>query len=828
MGEVYRARDTRLGRDVALKVLPADVARDPDRLARFAQEARTVSALNHPNIITIYDVGVEADQPYVIFELLRGMTLRHALADHRISTARALGYAAQIAEGIGAAHEHGIVHRDLKPENVFLTRDGRIKVLDFGLAKIVAPASAACTTAFDTQAGAVLGTVGYMSPEQVHGQPVDSRSDVFALGAIVYEMLAGRRAFPGGSSVETMNAIITQDPPPLATLNPNLSPAIETVVRRCLEKRVEARFQSARDLAFALEKLTALSTAASGPASSAAKRTTTRLLAAMAIFALLVASVVAGYLIGVARPPAQPSMRQLTFRRGTIGNAMFSPDGQTIVYDAAWDGKPYQIASVRLDTGESLLLPLPDATLLSVSSSGELAILLREGDDGGTLARVPLGGSGPRELLDHVVAAAWAPNGTPAVITHDRPATRDRLEFPIGTVLYEAPLGALVSLRVAPDGELIAIIEQDHNGGGWLRLINLKGEIQQQSQRWAATFGAVAWTPNGKEAWFSASEVGLDMSIHALAVGGGERIVQRGPGSIQIADIAADGRAAIVHGVYRAGMVGFIEGGNHERDVSWMDWSRPSDLSSDGKTLLFGESGVGAGFHTTIFVRATDGSAAVRLGEGTPLALSPDGKWVLAIAESSPERLTLLPTGAGQPRALEPGSIGSFAQTGGWTPDGKRIVFLASEIGHGRRIFVQDTAGSRPRAITPEGARGPVVLTPDGRYVLAADSQERRWLYPLDGGTPVHFADLVQGEMPLRWSADGKSVWTLNSTSRPPRIVRLDLATSRRETLHEISSLDPAGLQPAFERFVIVPNGKSYVYGYTRLLADLYVAAGLK
>src|SRR5919204_2779513 len=259
MGEVYRAKDTRLGRHVALKVLPSDVGTDADRLARFAQEARTVSALNHPNIITIYDVGVDPAAPYVVFELLEGATLRVALADHRISTTQALDYAAQIAEGLAAAHDHGIVHRDLKPENVFITRDARVKILDFGLAKVVAPIAPARTTAvllaapLDTQPGAVLGTVGYMSPEQVHGQAVDHRSDLFSLGAILYEMLAGRRAFQGGSSVETMSAIITQDPPPLATLDPDLPLLIERVVRRCLQKRVEARFQSARDLAFALQ-----------------------------------------------------------------------------------------------------------------------------------------------------------------------------------------------------------------------------------------------------------------------------------------------------------------------------------------------------------------------------------------------------------------------------------------------------------------------------------------------------------------------------------------------------------------------------------------------
>jgi serine/threonine-protein kinase len=258
MGEVYRARDTRLGREVAIKVLPSAFATDPDRLRRFEQEARAASALNHPNILTIHDVGRYEDSPYVVSELLEGETLREKLSGGALPTAKAVAYGISVAEGLAAAHEKGIVHRDLKPENLFVTRDGRVKILDFGLAKLThpEPASIAVTEAQTltaaTEPGVVMGTVGYMSPEQVKGVPADARSDLFSFGSILYEMLSGRRAFTGASAAETMSGILRDDPP---ALSPKVIPApLERVVRRCLEKGSEERFQSARDLAFALRE----------------------------------------------------------------------------------------------------------------------------------------------------------------------------------------------------------------------------------------------------------------------------------------------------------------------------------------------------------------------------------------------------------------------------------------------------------------------------------------------------------------------------------------------------------------------------------------------
>src|SRR5580658_6825224 len=261
MGEVYRARDLRLGREVALKVLPESFSRDADRLRRFEQEARAVAALNHPNILAIHDIGEQDGSPFIVSELLEGSTLRAELEHGTLTSRKSSDYAAQIAQGLAAAHDKGIVHRDLKPENIFLTKEGRVKILDFGLAKLSPNARGAkgveaTLTSSPTEAGVVMGTAGYMAPEQVRGAAIDSRTDIFAFGAVLYEMISGKRAFRRDTAAETMTAILKEEPPELSEMDQPISPGLERIVRRCLEKQPEQRFQSAKDLAFALEALT--------------------------------------------------------------------------------------------------------------------------------------------------------------------------------------------------------------------------------------------------------------------------------------------------------------------------------------------------------------------------------------------------------------------------------------------------------------------------------------------------------------------------------------------------------------------------------------------
>jgi eukaryotic-like serine/threonine-protein kinase len=344
MGEVYRARDTRLGRDVALKVLPASFADDKNRLSRFRQEACAAGALNHPNILVIYDVGSDDSSPYVVSELLEGETLRQRMGDVALSQRKAVDYSQQIAHGLAAAHDKGIVHRDLKPENLFVTKDGRVKILDFGLAKLAQTTNGAIQTdiptrRIDTDAGTVMGTVGYMSPEQVRGQVVDHRSDIFAFGAILYEMLSGKRAFHGGSAAETMSAILKEDPPDLSATNRTVSPALERVVHHCLEKSPEERFQSARDLAFDLQALSgtsgqtlANSQTATNFWSRGRERAAWLTLAGILLLAALALAI--PYSRNSSTRAEARAMRFLIFpgeQSSVVGTVLISPDGQRLL-----------------------------------------------------------------------------------------------------------------------------------------------------------------------------------------------------------------------------------------------------------------------------------------------------------------------------------------------------------------------------------------------------------------------------------------------------------------------------------------------------------------
>jgi eukaryotic-like serine/threonine-protein kinase len=371
MGEVYRARDTKLGREVAIKVLPEKLAQDAAALARFEREAMAVAALSHPNILGIYDLGRDGAETYAVMELLSGETLRQRLEEGPLPQRKALEYGLQIAQGLAAAHEKGIVHRDLKPENVFLTSEGRVKILDFGLAKVSSaqPEGTQSPTAVAaTEPGTVMGTVGYMSPEQVRGKPADPRSDIFSFGSVLYEMLSGQRAFRGDSAAETMAAIAQKDPPELSETSGKFSPAVERILRHCLEKRPEERFDTAHDLAFALETAMGGSSAPRiEEARPKPRRTVPAVLAALAGLLLLAAGTTAGLLL---RRPEKPQFRQLTFHRGYLESARFSPDGQTVVYGSTRRDEPLRVYATRLDSIESRALDLPPATVLGISRSG--------------------------------------------------------------------------------------------------------------------------------------------------------------------------------------------------------------------------------------------------------------------------------------------------------------------------------------------------------------------------------------------------------------------------------------------------------------------------
>jgi Tol biopolymer transport system component len=841
MGEVYRARDPRLGRDVAIKVLSDAGSATPEQVQRFDLEARAAGALSHPNVLAVFDIGRYRGAPFLVFELLEGETLRQRLETGALPASKAIDFSIQIAHGLAAAHEHGIVHRDLKPENVFVTRDGRVKILDFGLAKLERGEDGDLHT-LTTRPGVVLGTVGYMAPEQVQGLSVDARGDLFALGAILYEMLSGTRAFRGDSEIDTLNAILNVEPPPLAVSG--LSPVLARIVRHCLEKNPAERFQSARDLAFDLQSLSSVTRSSPWGAAAVVRNRRRGPLLALGCAVGIAVVGPSAYWLGerqarsVPAPlgPADaemPAFRPVTYRRGFVTAARFAPDGQTVVFGARFRGEEPQVFTTRLGSAEFRPLGV-QAQLLALSAQGELALGVRPSALAAehkpplsTLARVPLAGGAPRELLESVVEADWLPDGTLAV--YRRNDGRHRIEFPIGNVVYRTD-GMLSHLRVSPDGEYAAFMDHPtlRDDRGHVVVVDRAGRVVACSQRWASEKG-LAWSADGREVWFTAARVGVALAVHALSLDGRHRVVVRVPTPIVLHDIARDGRVLIATRAWRHGVVAKGPDAAAERDLSWLDFSRGMDLSDDGRWLLLDESGAGGGPGYSVYLRNTDGSPAIRLGDGLAGGLSPDGKWALAIALGRPRQVVLLPTGPGAPRVLTRDHIDRSSAR--FLPDGKRIFFQGSEPGRPPRGWVQDIAGGAARPITPEGAVLGRAMSPDSRWIIATNADGKLWLYPIDGGKPEPVRGLApENEEVLRFGKDPHTLLVLRCVEKPAErwsVERLDLVTLRREPVIEISPFDRLGTY-SIQEGLLSADGKSYAYTYHDVSTELYLATGLR
>jgi eukaryotic-like serine/threonine-protein kinase len=839
MGEVYRAKDPRLGRDVAIKVLPASFSADTDRLRRFEQEARAAGILNHPNITAVYDIGQHDGAPYVVQELLEGETLRSALAIGKLSQRKAIDYALQIAHGLAEAHEKGIVHRDLKPENVFVTKGGRVKILDFGLAKLThqeegGQATNLPTASAGTEPGVVMGTLGYMSPEQVRGKPADARSDIFSFGAILYEMLSGKRAFHGDSAADTMSAILREEPPDLSVTNQNVSPALERIVRHSIEKNPERRFHSAHDLAFDLEALSSASGKSIAMPGKALSRALPRhLTAAAAVAAALAVGTFAGTRIAGSRKIDAASFHRLTFRHGNVLNARFAPDGQTVVYGAAWEGRPAEIFSVRTDSTESRPQGISRADVFSISSKGELALKLKKGSylvkwGAGTLARMPLGGSAPREVMENVLFADWAPNGEDMAVVRQTSEGKFRLEYPIGHVLEESFF--LGKIRVSPSGDLVAYVEYGADNRAAIGVIDRKGGKRTLTKGWGylESVGNLAWSRATGEILFVAGKTAADAALRAVSLSGRERVLLSAVGgALTIHDVAVDGRLLIERATSRAGVSCLAPGDNRERELGWLDRSDVVDLSEDGRTILL--AGEGGGARGAIFLRKTDGSPAVRLGDGEPSSLSPDGKWVLSLTSTSPRELELLPTGPGSPKKVPTEGIRpNFAR---FLPDG-RIAVFHSAPGEPPLLSVVGPEGGRPTNVPSPGvaASGGIAFSPDSRSVAYATRERQVTIVPIAGGPPsaVPGAILEPNERLFQWSADGSYLFTVRSNSIPARIWRVEIETGKRALWKEVQPADASGLVGLYS-FRVTRDGRSYAYSYSRIdSSDLYVVEGLK
>jgi serine/threonine protein kinase len=834
MGEVYRARDERLGREVAVKILSGAARTDPERLRRFELEAKAIGQLDHPNILAVHDAGTHDGVPYVVCELLSGETLRARLDGTALPARKAIEYAVQIAHGLSAAHGRGIVHRDLKPENLFITKDGRLKILDFGLAKLTADEPTGDSDATATQArtgpGVVMGTAGYMSPEQVRGQAVDHRSDIFSFGSVLYEMVSGRRAFQGDSAVETMNAVLRQDPPEISSPKLEVPPAFDRVVRHCLEKNPEERFQSARDLAFQLEALSSSSVSAAHAAQGARPKSRGLQVPLVAGAALAAIAVVAAFFLGrsLKPPPLNPSFSQLTYRQGNLFSGRFTPDGETIVYGASWDGSPVELFTARAGSPESRSLGLP-AEILAISSAGEMAVLLDPKfvtgwQRSGTLARAPIAGGAPRPVLAGVQDADWDPKGQQLAVARSE-GGRYRLEYPSGTKLYETDAW-LSSPRFSRDGKHIAFLEHPLSGDdrGRIATVDLSGRLTPLTEDFSSASG-LAWSPDGSEVWFTAGKTGNVRALYAVTLSGKQRIVDAAPADLTVMDVAASGKILLARNSARRGMVAWSAADAKERDLSWLDWSRPVALSLDGKNILFEEQGQGGGLGYSVYLRGMDGSPAVRLSSGTADALSADGKWALTGSLDRRETLTLTPIGPGDAREIR--LEGLDITNARWLPDGSGYLLLAREKGQPRLPWLTDLNGGSRRKIPVEGVVRTMSMRPDGKLLAVSFLDGAPALHPVDGGPGRPLPGATPDDIVIGWTGDGRSLYLTQSAGSRAHIDRLDVETGRRASLFELSPADKAGLID-LNNFLIMRDASAYVYSYRKYLSTLYLVEGLR
>jgi len=847
MGEVYRARDTRLDRTVAIKILPAAVSSDPDRLLRFQHEARILSTLNHPNVLAIFDVGEQNEVRYLVSEFLEGQSMREVLGTGALPRRKAAEYALEIAKGLAVAHEKGVVHRDLKPDNIFITGDERVKLLDFGLAKQTLAESAAeesptMTVAAPTTPGTVMGTVGYMSPEQVRGQTVDHRSDIFSFGAVLYEMVSGKRAFSGESSVETMNAILKEDVAELSASGGDVSPGLDRIIRRCLEKKPERRFQSASDLAFAIEALSAasgISQAVPATAPPSRKMRIEWIIAALAILILGLAALSMWLYKG--RPAAPATYTQIAFRPSYIRMARFAPGG-VVVYGASVNGEPMTLFSTRTDTLQSQPLNVK-ADLLGISRSGELAVSLNQSFNSwtpsGRLARVPLGGGATRELLDNVIDADWNKDGSDLAIAR-RVTDGSRLEYPPGKLLYETS-GWISDLRFSPTGGQIAFLDHPVMGDdrGWVSVIDLQGQsLQGQRRVLTQEFSSeqgLAWSPSGDEIWFSAVPVESgtpSRPICAVNLQGKFRVVASGPVYMQLQDIAPDGRILLTTVTFTTSIGTGETKSVRLHQLSGVVHRWISAVSADGGTLLLNGFDTNKNNSYQLYLQSADDSPPVLIGEGSGTGLSPDAKWAIAVDVPHPDTLFIIPTSVGDSRTLHAPPGRQYAGAA-FFADGKRLLISTKAAGQVTEAAVQDLDSGAVHAFKQTGRHLPASgfrLFPgpsaDGRFYIETDGTNHYWLQPMDGGEAKEITGINSGERIIGWHGDSNNLLLADPAGADIEVYNLNLATGARTLWLSFSPAEKAGIRS--KDVLFTPDGSRFAYVVRKINSSLFVADGLR
>lgn len=845
MGVVYRALDTRLGRRVAIKVLLPQFAEDPERLGRFQQEAQATSALNHPNILTIHDLGTHQGEPYLVSELLEGGTLRAHMDGGPMPVRQAAKIALQVAQGLAAAHSQGIIHRDLKPENIFITSDGRIKILDFGLAKLVqrplfgvgAAPPTACLAAPDsrdlvlTMEGRIVGTSGYMSPEQIRSQDPDGRSDIFALGVILYEMVAGHRPFHGPTPMESLTATLRDDPPPL---DPAIQapPGLERLLRHCLAKQPGDRFHTAHDLAFTLEDLAGTGTGSKGSAPPRAplRARISPILRTCCLVAAPVALGISALLFFRPVRP-QPSFSRVSFRPGIIHGARFSPDGRSVLYASTWAGQPWQMHINHLDTLEERAIGPRDAQILAVAPNGDLALGLDIPFRAwrftycGTLARAPqMGALTPKVELEGVEWADIGSDGTMAVVRVQD--GRCQLEYPAGTVRMVSD-GWISHPRISPSGKAVAYLEHPilNDDMGFAALWEEGRPPRPLTQTWLGGARGLAW--NGDEIWFTAGERTGRRGLWKVSRNGRVKGILQIPGELILQDITPEGRVLLLREDSRQGLVFGGPGSTPPQDFGLRDWTYLRGLSPDGLSMLFEEQGEVGELGYRIYLRRLDGSATLQLGEGRMAALSPDGQWVAALQMKPEPHPVLLPVGPGQIRHLKGPGLATYSNLR-WTPDGKLLV-SGNPAGQPPCVHLIDPGGAPPVRLTPPGLDLNLewqAFSPDRNTLILGDLRQALLV---DRRHPGADPSPVQGWHPddrfMAWTADGAQVFVTRFVADPIPIWKLDPRTGRRTPWLQLDVKDVPAI--TLRDATITPDGRTWALRYRKVQTDLYLAEGL-
>ena len=843
MGVVYRATDLHLDRPVAIKVLPAHLVSSPERKRRFVQEAKAASALNHPNIVTIYDVdSAEVDGitvAYMVMEFVPGETLDQIVArGGGVKTREMLHWAIQLCGALAAAHSSAIVHRDLKPSNVIVTPDGLAKLLDFGLAKAFEPPpqtvdTGAATEAMDpgqlaglTEEGTIVGTVAYMAPEQAEGKRVDARTDIFSLGAVLYEVFSGRKPFPGGSKIATLSAILHKDPAPLSEAMPEFRADLEQAIFRCLRKEPDRRWQHVSDLRIALEEIRDDLAAGRTPRPPVAPVSTPPVRRRM-LWPLLAGAAAMGagggaYLGRTLGRRDPVTFTRLTYRRGDVNAARFAPDG-SIIYSANWEGSPYSIYSLRPGTRESRPLGLGESThLAAVSSNNELAIVLAAK---GTLARVPVAGGTPRELLEDVLEADWSPDGKELAVVRRTEGGRFRVEYPVGKVLHESA-SMPMRPRIAPGSSRVAFFEMDPSVGDVALKVAQAGVPAIALAGGMRAVAGLAWSPTGQEVWISAIRKAADNpAIFAVSLEGAMRLLTQSANWLSIHDVSAGGDLLVASTMSRVGIRGRLPGETESRDLSWHENSVISQMTADGALLMM-ELGAGDGRNNAIYYQRP-GQSAVRLGDGNYPALSPDGKWVVCVRRDEHQGiLQIIPTGAGEVRSFA--AEGLRYQPPEWFPDGRRILFNASRAGEAARGYTAAASGGPASPVTPVGVRA-MRVSPDGKWFVAS-SAKGAWLQSVDGGGAAAqrvVSGLGAADTVLAWTARGDALLVRRPVAEGRvSVERLSLTGGSRVALYRVSAPEPG--DTLRREFVVAGDGQAYAFSFQRDLASLYLVRGVK